>query len=71
MKLVSTNLTNLVALEQFHQKPMGVCDSHKFVIELLHWHKVCEVGGDKLHRPPMVALTCVECIDVEVNYVID
>ena len=29
--------------------------SHRFVIELLHWHKVCELGGDKLHRPPVVA----------------
>ena len=48
MKLVSTNLTNLVALEQH---------SHRFVIALLHWHKVSELGGDKLHRPPVVALT--------------
>ena len=46
-KLISTNLTNLVALEQSHQKPVGV---------LLHRHKVCELGGDKLQRPPVVAL---------------
>ncbi len=39
MKLLPTNLTNLVTLEQ-----------------LLQWHKVCELGGDKLHRPPVVAL---------------
>ena len=25
-------------------------------MEVLHWHKFCELGGDKLHRPPMVAL---------------
>ena len=71
MKLVSTNLISLVPLEHFHKKPMGVyhggllkCQlkeitiihSHMFVMELLHWHKVCELGGDKLHRPPMVAL---------------
>ncbi len=55
VKLVSTNLTKLVPLEQFHQKPLGVYDvagSHRFVMELIHWHKVCELGGDKLHRPP-------------------
>ena len=23
---------------------------HRFVIELLQRHKVCELGGDKLHR---------------------
>ena len=27
-----------------------------FVMELLQWHKVCELGGGKLHRPPVVAL---------------
>ncbi len=26
-------------------------------MELLQWHKVCELGGDKLHTPPVVALT--------------
>ncbi len=68
MKLVSTNLKNLVPLEQFHQKPTGVYDGslleettithfHRFVMELLYWHKVCEFGGDKLHRPPVVALS--------------
>ena len=25
-------------------------------MELLQWHRVCELGGDKLHRPPVVAL---------------
>ncbi len=25
-------------------------------MELLHWHNICELGGDKLHRPPVVAL---------------
>ncbi len=33
-----------------------IIHSHRFVMELLHWHKVCELGGDKLHRPPVVAL---------------
>ncbi len=47
VKLIPTNLTNLVTLEQFHQKPM---------IELLLRHKVFELGGDKLHRAPVVAL---------------
>ncbi len=28
----------------------------RFVMELLQWHKVCELGGDKFHRPPVVAL---------------
>ncbi len=77
MKLVSTNLISLVPLEHFHKKPMGVyhggllkCQlkeitiihSHMFVMELLHWHKVCELGGDKLHRPPMVALNCLDIL---------
>ncbi len=22
-------------------------------MELLHWHKVCELGGNKVHRPPI------------------
>ena len=76
VKLVSTKLTNLVPLEQFHHKPMGMYDSgrrppsyilwqwsettvihsQRFVMELLHWHKVCELGGDKLNIPPVVAL---------------
>ncbi len=25
-------------------------------MELLQWHKVCEIGGEELHRPPVVAL---------------
>ncbi len=33
-----------------------IIHSFRFVIELLHWHKVCKPGGDKLHRPPVVAL---------------
>ncbi len=60
MKLVSTNLTNLVALEQFHLKPTGVyggANLRRFVFALLHWHKVCELGGDKLQRAPVVALS--------------
>ncbi len=57
-------------LHQVH-KPMGIYDgglfkcqlkgttiihSHGFVMELLHWHRVCELGGDELHRPPTEAL---------------
>ena len=38
-------------------KETTIIDSHGFVMELLQWHKVCGLGGDKLHRPPMVALT--------------
>ncbi len=26
-------------------------------MDLLQWHKVCMMGGDELHRPPVVALT--------------
>ena len=61
VKLVSTNLTSLVPLEQFHHKPMimhetTIIHSNWFVMELLHWHKVCELGGDRLQRPTVVAL---------------
>ncbi len=31
------------------------------VMELLQWHKVWELGGDKLHRPPVVALIANPC----------
>ncbi len=31
--------------------------SHRFWMELLQCHKVCDIGGDELHRPPVVALT--------------
>ena len=41
MNLVSRNLTNLVPLEEL------------FYIE---WYKVNVIGGDELHRPPVVAL---------------
>ncbi len=27
---------------------------------LLQWHNVCKIGGDELHRPPVVALRLVE-----------
>ncbi len=30
--------------------------SRRFWMELLQCHKVCEIGGDELHRPPVVAL---------------
>ncbi len=56
MELVSTKFTNLMPLQQFHHKPMVMYNYHRFVMELLQWHKVCEVGGEELHRPPVVAL---------------
>ncbi len=62
VKLFSTKFTDFVPVEQFNHKPMGMYDGghtfpyYTFVIELLHWHKVRELGEDKLHRPPMVAL---------------
>ena len=31
-------------------------------MELLQWHKVCELGGDKLHRPPVVALNVISTV---------
>ncbi len=54
----------IVPLEQCHHKPIGmycggllvhikettpICP-HKFVMELFHWHRVCKIGEDKLHR---------------------
>ncbi len=64
MRLVFTNLTNLVALEQFLPKPTGVHDGSANLRRppsciptvSTQGHKVCELGGDKLHRPPVVAL---------------
>ncbi len=72
MKLISTKLTNLVSLEQSYHKPMlmygggllkltvggktTTLHSHKFVMGLLQLHKACKLGGDELHRPPIVAL---------------
>ena len=29
---------------------------------LLQWHKVCELGGEELHRPPVVALITSVCL---------
>ncbi len=29
----------------------------KFFLKLLQLQKVCEIGGDELHRPPVVALS--------------
>ncbi len=70
MKLVSTKFTDPVPVEQFNHKPMVMHDggllrlkettiihSHRFVMELLQCLKVCEIGGDELHRPPVVALS--------------
>ena len=47
-------------LHQVH-KPcaIGAIPSHRFVMELLQWHKVCEIGGEELHRPPVVALSVI------------
>ncbi len=44
-------------VDQFNQKAMGMYDEALqgglgFLIELLQCHKVCEIGGDELHRPP-------------------
>ena len=47
MELVSTKFTNLVPLEQFHHKPMVIIHYHRFVMEFLQWHKVCEIGGEE------------------------
>ena len=33
--------------------------SHRFVMGLLQWHEVCKLGGDELHRPPVVALKSI------------
>ncbi len=33
-------------------KETNIIHSHRFVMELLQWHKVCEIGGDELNRPP-------------------
>ena len=57
VKLVSPKFTNRVPVEQFHHKPMTtIIHSHRFLMELLQWHKVCEISEDNLHRPPVVAL---------------
>ncbi len=37
-------------------KETTIIHSYRFVMALLHWYKVCELGGDKLHRHPVVAL---------------
>ncbi len=52
VKLISSKLTNLLSLEQSEVKHIG-----RFVIGLIQRHKVCKLGGDKLHRPPVVALS--------------
>ncbi len=31
-------------------------------MELLQWHKVFEIGGEELHRPPVVALKSYVCV---------
>ena len=37
-------------------KETTIIHYHRVVMELLQWHMVCELGGEKLHRPPMMAL---------------
>ncbi len=37
--------------------------SLRFVIGLIQRHKVCKLGGDKLHRPPVVALKQIFLIE--------
>ena len=41
MKLVSTNLKDLVPSEQFHQKPTGVCDGG--LLKLVPFVFVCTI----------------------------
>ncbi len=41
---------------QTYGKETTIIHYHRFVMELLQWHKVCEIGGEELHRPPVVAL---------------
>ncbi len=33
-------------------KETTIIQYHRFVMELLQLHKVCEIGGEELHRPP-------------------
>ncbi len=44
------------SIQNLRECMVVVIHSHRFVIALLHWRKVCELGGDRLHRPPVVAL---------------
>ena len=39
-----------------------------FVMELLQWHKVCKIGGDEVHRTPVVALNSSPYIGYEQSY---
>ena len=49
-------------LHQFHRPcASGAIQSQTYWMELVQCHKVCEIGGDELHRPPMVALTWSNC----------
>ena len=41
---------------QFQIKDTTPIHLHWFVMELLQWQKVCKIGGDEVHRPPVVAL---------------
>ncbi len=65
VKLISSKLTSLMSLEQFQLKPhsekKGYCFSTLFslsaicdwIAPMTHSYKL---GGDELHRPPVVAL---------------
>ena len=57
MKLISSKLTNLLSLEQSQSKHI----ERYGVIGLIQRHKSCKLGGDKLHRPPVVALNSGFC----------
>ncbi len=41
-----------------------IIHSHSFVMELLQWNKVCEIGGEELHRPPVVALRTYGMVEI-------
>ena len=52
-KLIFIKLINIVPLEQCHHRPIkATIHTHpnRFVMELLQWHKICKISGDKLHR---------------------
>ena len=60
VKLISTKLTNL--WECMMVVPLSwqydtTIHSHRFVMGLLQWHKICKIGGDEHHRPSVVALS--------------
>ncbi len=51
------------------EKETTIIHSYRFVMELLHWYKVCEPGGDKLHRSPVVALIVQIFFNIKCTFV--